>query len=740
MKVDFDKTKNQMSVVIPEGVGAKFQGSADVYEKSDTQEENKVDVLTFSGDLKSASFTNDLGFMKPMLEKHIEYLRKMFLPIESRDQLAFQIVDHSILLDLNTIAFKSDKIKLDEANTNNLKDFIQKKVQEVGKSRIDLVNDPKEIIEDLELENFSVNHLEASFHQLMEKLQFKLPKRLITPTAFFLASNYLANKITVNDKNLVFSFDPKALGLMSKKNQHLLQDIKHPTEELGEQEVGYSVTLDQNILNSMLIEMSTTKQQISLRNLASMFDKNARYIKMANTKLLTFTMPGVRRDYGGNHQFDIVGTLDQEVFHKNKKKALSNGFTINQDGGFICTFNFVSYLKVRAEADKREMQYAKLEKAYENALNGIETEDDEEEEEIDLDAVGALIDSTDWPTARTIYGTMTLKGKIAINKIGDKDSMLSMVTDSILLSKLDIHEGVPQDKTADNAEAEADNEDDDGDDSDDDEEDDDDTRTAEGGIIQALFNMQLQPIAKNYIPEVKQVFSRDVGAHSSLDCYGMHLLVPDLTYFQGGFELKGNFNTVPVNDEACIEISTDGLDFMGKFFQPEILRVKVQQLDYLYDHVESVNPKFANYFMKPSTIIDSIGTDGFASTFEKFEDKVRFFLSKTPFKDSSSFDLFSKTLKKGLEGQFQYAGGKQVTAEEMQARTEKDEKERIGYGHLENAVNNPMDLLGGIQKMAEKIQQGPNAVLNELKDDLVKKIKESKDTTIEREGELKLEL
>jgi hypothetical protein len=36
MKVDFDKTKNQMSVVIPEGVGAKFQGSADVYEKSDT--------------------------------------------------------------------------------------------------------------------------------------------------------------------------------------------------------------------------------------------------------------------------------------------------------------------------------------------------------------------------------------------------------------------------------------------------------------------------------------------------------------------------------------------------------------------------------------------------------------------------------------------------------------------------------------------------------------------------------
>lgn len=41
--------------------------------------------------------------------------------------------------------------------------------------RVALINDPKEIIEDLELENFSFSHLEESFKGLLSRLNINLP-------------------------------------------------------------------------------------------------------------------------------------------------------------------------------------------------------------------------------------------------------------------------------------------------------------------------------------------------------------------------------------------------------------------------------------------------------------------------------------------------------------------------------------------------------------------------------------
>jgi hypothetical protein len=50
----------------------------------------------------------------------------------------------------------------------------------------------------------------------MTKLKFKLSDKLKVPIAYFVISNYAANKIEVTDSNIVFSFDPRSLGLMSK--------------------------------------------------------------------------------------------------------------------------------------------------------------------------------------------------------------------------------------------------------------------------------------------------------------------------------------------------------------------------------------------------------------------------------------------------------------------------------------------------------------------------------------------
>jgi len=94
------------------------------------------------------------------------------------------------------------------------------------------------------------------------------------------------------------------------------------------------------------------------------------------------------------------------------------------------------------------------------------------------------------------------------------------------------------------------------------------------------------------------------------DCYGIHLGIPELQYFKGGFSLLGDYQEVPIRDEACLEVSTNGLDLLTQIFAPDILRHKMDQLDSLYDHVESLNPTFASYFPKPAEIMDTFVTDG----------------------------------------------------------------------------------------------------------------------------------
>ena len=56
--------------------------------------------------------------------------------------------------------------------------------------------------------------------------------------------------------------------------------------------------MDQNLLNALFIDMSSTKQSISARHLLSLFDKNLQFVKMMTTNLMMFNMPELTRQYG----------------------------------------------------------------------------------------------------------------------------------------------------------------------------------------------------------------------------------------------------------------------------------------------------------------------------------------------------------------------------------------------------------------------------------------------------------
>lgn len=180
----------------------------------------------------------------------------------------FQIVSHKV-----------------EITTNQFETEINEAINRALQTKIDMINDPKELVDDLEFENFSISHLEASFKKLMKKVDFKLPAKLYVPVTNFVISNYMANTIKVTQTGLTYEYDPRSLGLLSEKVKHFLVDIKHPfpSEEVP---FDYSLTMDQNILNSLLMEVAMTHQTVSLRKLMSLFDKQLYFIKMMSTNLL----------------------------------------------------------------------------------------------------------------------------------------------------------------------------------------------------------------------------------------------------------------------------------------------------------------------------------------------------------------------------------------------------------------------------------------------------------------------
>ena len=73
------------------------------------------------------------------------------------------------------------------------------------------------MIDSLDFENFSLETVEQSFKDMMKKMEFQLPEKLIIPTTYFVIANHLASKITVEEHNLIFEFDPRGFGLLSPK-------------------------------------------------------------------------------------------------------------------------------------------------------------------------------------------------------------------------------------------------------------------------------------------------------------------------------------------------------------------------------------------------------------------------------------------------------------------------------------------------------------------------------------------
>ena len=110
-----------------------------------------------------------MAFYKEIGAKHKEYLQKMNLEFQNKRQLMFQIDSYNIELgDKFQLQLLSDNASHDLAKNfkhdDNLKKHVlnelQDGIQKICKKRVDVINDPQEIIDSLDFENFSLETVE----------------------------------------------------------------------------------------------------------------------------------------------------------------------------------------------------------------------------------------------------------------------------------------------------------------------------------------------------------------------------------------------------------------------------------------------------------------------------------------------------------------------------------------------------------------------------------------------------
>lgn len=78
---------------------------------------------------------------------------------------------------------------------NAVRSNVIKGVSDSVQQRIELINDPKEVLDTLKFDYISLDVVEKMINGIMERLGFRLPEKLMAPTTMFAFTNIFASKI-----------------------------------------------------------------------------------------------------------------------------------------------------------------------------------------------------------------------------------------------------------------------------------------------------------------------------------------------------------------------------------------------------------------------------------------------------------------------------------------------------------------------------------------------------------------
>ncbi len=158
----------------------------------------------------------------------------------------------------------------------------------------------------------------------------------------------MMNEFTITDDYIEFGYDPDfGRKKPSAKKNSMLKEIDSEFAEIeeGQDKSAVSLIVDENFINTHLLEFVMIDKSISLEQYLKMDPRTRPLSKQLSTRLLEKVLPDLVKEYG-RKKFDIMFSMSHNLIKDKLEGARITGFALDKNGNFRLTLNLFAQLLI----------------------------------------------------------------------------------------------------------------------------------------------------------------------------------------------------------------------------------------------------------------------------------------------------------------------------------------------------------------------------------------------------------
>ena len=210
----------------------------------------------------------------------------------------------------------------------------------------------------------------------------------------------------IDPKAITFGFDPEMLferiRPAPKQKKEMLKEIhsEFSTQTENDDQTMISFIMDENAINSFLLEFVLIERAFSLRDFLKVDPRLNEIVKEMNSNGLQVLLPSVFEEVGPNKPIDFYISMSHSLLGTKLDGVRPTGFQMDKNGNFKFVFNIAITLLVKKEGKANE-----------------------------------------WDEARSAYLSFTAKGKVTTNTSNKKgERLMTIFPKSAELSHVKIYD------------------------------------------------------------------------------------------------------------------------------------------------------------------------------------------------------------------------------------------------------------------------------------------------------------
>ena len=174
-----------------------------------------------------------------------------------------------------------------------------------------------------------------------------LPVESFIPLLFIKHMGAFAKEYSMTPDFIDMGFDPETLLKHNRpeafvdRKAKLFKEIesKFTEPEEGGDQRALQFIIDENAINSFLLDFVLVDKSFSIREFMSMSKEAAPYLSKVNTSTLGMLIPQLVEEFGENRNIDVMFTTSHDLISKKLPDAKVSGFQMDRNGNFRFAVN-----------------------------------------------------------------------------------------------------------------------------------------------------------------------------------------------------------------------------------------------------------------------------------------------------------------------------------------------------------------------------------------------------------------